>query len=425
MAKETKDYLALPRHRRYLDKNVWELAHERVHRMYDLFDHVYVSFSGGKDSSATLEVVRNVARERDAGPVNVFFFDEEVLPWQTVEYMQRLDAEPDIDLQWLCLPFECRNACSYTSPHWYPWAPEMKHLWARPMPDTPSLVSELEGVTDVAREDRPAIIHAVWRLIKPEHTGTVGQALGIRADESPARTRSMTMKVEDNWITNIPKTHEPHGWDPTGRIKKCSPIFDWSDQDVWRCVRGHDRDYNKAYDHYDMFGYTAAQARVSPAFGEEPILSLHAYAECFPEVFQKLVHRVPGADAAWRYASTELYARGGRAPRPAGWTWKQHFEYLIGKHPPDIQKYITVSLKKKIGSHVKRAGGDPILPTVDHPDSGVSWKGLTRIAQKGDVKGRDIAFSDDSAAHRQKWNDEYQKIVAMGRLRIDTEWDPT
>ena len=34
----------------YLDKNVYELAQERLNFIFDEFEHIYVSFSGGKDS---------------------------------------------------------------------------------------------------------------------------------------------------------------------------------------------------------------------------------------------------------------------------------------------------------------------------------------------------------------------------------------
>ena len=46
-----------------IDRSVYELALERVRRTYELFDHVAVSFSGGKDSTVCLHVTLEVAKE--------------------------------------------------------------------------------------------------------------------------------------------------------------------------------------------------------------------------------------------------------------------------------------------------------------------------------------------------------------------------
>ena len=62
-----------------LDDNVYTLALERIHRTYDLFDQVAVSFSGGKDSTAALMLTLQVAGERDRLPLDVVFFDEEAI----------------------------------------------------------------------------------------------------------------------------------------------------------------------------------------------------------------------------------------------------------------------------------------------------------------------------------------------------------
>jgi predicted phosphoadenosine phosphosulfate sulfurtransferase len=62
------------RQKEYLDANVYDKAIERINHIYDSFDKIVVSFSGGKDSTAVLNCVLNVARERNRLPLKVVFF---------------------------------------------------------------------------------------------------------------------------------------------------------------------------------------------------------------------------------------------------------------------------------------------------------------------------------------------------------------
>ena len=51
------------RKKEYLEKNVWEKALERIEYLYNSFDKVVVSFSGGKDSTAVLNATLEVAKK--------------------------------------------------------------------------------------------------------------------------------------------------------------------------------------------------------------------------------------------------------------------------------------------------------------------------------------------------------------------------
>ena len=79
-----------------VDKDVYTLAVERVNRTYDLFDNVAVAFSGGKDSTAVLNVTLEVARKRQRLPLEVVFFDEECCAPETIDYVRRVAALPEV-----------------------------------------------------------------------------------------------------------------------------------------------------------------------------------------------------------------------------------------------------------------------------------------------------------------------------------------
>lgn len=172
------------------DKNVYELAKERIHVAYDMFDSVSVSFSGGKDSTAVLQMVYEVAQERDDLPLHVFFFDEEAIPYQTEDYVRRVAAWPGIDLDWYCLPVQHRNACSRKDIYWYPYDPDCEEKWVRPLP--PEAITELDGFPLQPSEARLSIPHTDALLFDPQEHGNVAMFMGIRAQESMTRQRAVT-----------------------------------------------------------------------------------------------------------------------------------------------------------------------------------------------------------------------------------------
>ena len=75
------------RKKEYIDQNVWDTSLERIRSIYDSFDKVIVSFSGGKDSTAVLHCALEVAKEKNQLPLDVVFFDEEAIHPPTIEYV--------------------------------------------------------------------------------------------------------------------------------------------------------------------------------------------------------------------------------------------------------------------------------------------------------------------------------------------------
>ena len=73
-----------------VNKSVLDLAYERLNNVFDQFDTVSVSFSGGKDSTICLNLTLEVARQRNRLPLDVVHWDEEAIPYQTEEYVRRV-----------------------------------------------------------------------------------------------------------------------------------------------------------------------------------------------------------------------------------------------------------------------------------------------------------------------------------------------
>ena len=112
-----------------VDQSVYELALDRIRRLYAWHDTIIVSFSGGKDSTVVLNLTAQVAAELGRLPVRVVSFDEEAIAYETEDYMRRCAQRPDLAFEWYCVPMKHRNACSNEESWWYPWHPNDRDKW--------------------------------------------------------------------------------------------------------------------------------------------------------------------------------------------------------------------------------------------------------------------------------------------------------
>lgn len=351
-----------------LEENVYEAALERFRYLFAHFDRVVVSFSGGKDSTVCLNLALEVARETGRLPLECYFWDEEAIQPETVEYVERVRQNPDIRLKWLCVPIAHRNACSRKQPYWHCWNPAEEALWCRPMPEG--------AITMIPGFFWGATVPDIAHLVYGREGGTVADVRGIRADESIRRYRSVASKLKDNWI----------GHARAGYSYPVSPIYDWTAFDVWTAPRLFGWDYNRAYDIMSLAGKRIIDQRVCPPFGEEPLEGLGMYAECWPDLWHKMVNRVHGAATAGKYSTTELYAYG-KLSRPPGLSWREWTYRLLDLYPPDLRKVVAAGLGRMIETH-KTKTNRPIPEDEADPLSGLSWAYLAMIANRGDLKGR-------------------------------------
>lgn len=365
--------MAKVRKQRRVDASCYDLAVERVEKCFDRFDKVVVSFSGGKDSTACLHIALDAAERRGCLPLEVVSFDEEAIPPDTVEYMARVAARPDVNFRWYCVPIQHRNACSERQPVWYTWGEEDRDKWVRDLP--PQAITELPGF-----KRGMGIPEAIPFVYGPS-MGNVCIIMGIRCQESMSRYRAVASKpssvTDDAFLSSFPDAK----W-----ITKAYPIYDWTTEDVWRapCIMGWD--YNRAYDVMEKAGMPRSRQRCAPPFGEQPIRGLHTFKTCWPELWSKMVGRVAGAATAARYANTGLYACGlSDEDLPHGKTWKEYTFDLVGKLDEAAKPEVTDAISDLMGMHRRRTN-DPIPDDEPHPLSGYCWKSICVVAKVGSNK---------------------------------------
>jgi predicted phosphoadenosine phosphosulfate sulfurtransferase len=350
-------------------RDVYAAARARFKLLYERFDTVVVSFSGGKDSTVCLHLALEAAEAAGKLPVRAYFWDEEAIHPETIEYVERVRDRPDVVLRWLCWPVMHRNACSRSSPYWYCWDPDQEEKWCRPKPACAEPVASWfqKGMT----------IPDAAPFAYGREYGTVCDIRGIRADESLRRLMSVMGRLEENWLSGARDGHN----------YPASPIYDWTVADVWTAPLLHGWDYNRAYDLFYKVGIGFNDMRVCPPFGEEPLENLKNYALCWPDLWHKMINRVPGAATAARYSTTELYGYGKEILPDNIRSWREWTEKLIQLYEDPYRAQIARSVSTMIAMH-KGKTARPIPEAESDPMSGLSWKYIANVITRGDMKGR-------------------------------------
>lgn len=379
--------------------DVLQAARERFAELYRRFDKVVVSFSGGKDSTVCLNLAIEAATAAGKLPVEAMFFDEEAIHPTTIDYMERVRQRDDVRLHWYCAQIKHRNACSRTEPYWLCWDEEKRDRWCRPLPEGALLDKDIPGF--VKGMSMPEVVP----LMFTSFPGTVAHVRGIRADESLRRYRSVAFKAVDNWINGPVKTYwskskKTFEWSTGGNAFMTSPIYDWTTLDVWFAPQHFGWDYNTTYDLFDMAGMPPNSQRVCPPYGEEPLGGLWVYAKCFPELWHKMIGRVHGAATAGRYSRTELYGFGDMA-LPDGHSWRTYAMAQLDLYPPEVRVQIEASLRQLLKRH-REATSRPMPEEQPDVKTGMSWKYMAMLVNRGDLKARRAGNATSKATQQQQ-----------------------
>ena len=353
--------------RRYTEQNVYEALQDRLHFLFEEFDNIFVSFSGGKDSglllNLTLDFQKKYYPEKKIG---VFHQDFEAQYSVTTEYIERTfeGIKNDAELYWVCLPMATRTALSSYQMFWYPWDDTKEDVWVRPMPRHPYVINLQNNPITTYRYKMHQIDLAkqFGRWYRISHGGKKTVCLlGMRADESLQRYSGILNKrhgyKERNWISRQFKD-----------VWAASPLYDWSKNDVWHANYIFNYDYNRLYDLYFMAGLKLDQMRVASPFNDYAKDSLNLYRILDPEIWSRLVGRVKGANFCAIYGKTK--ALGYRSlTLPEGHTWESYTKFLLDTLPERLRNNYIKKFKTSIEFWHNTGGGleeDVIQDLIDH-----------------------------------------------------------
>lgn len=392
-----------------LGVNCHSACKERIAWVFDNFPKIYVSFSGGKDSTAMLHMVMDEAIKRDRR-VGVLFIDLEGQYKMTIEHIEKCydlyrdNSEP----YWVSLPIHLRNAVSVYEPFWICWDKDREPAWIRDMP--PAAISD-EMYFPFFRKGME------FEEFVPEFGSWYGQGepcacfVGIRADESLNRYRT---------IASPHKAHYPgKRWTTlvAPNLYNIYPIYDWRTSDVWVYhAKFKEKPYNRLYDLMHKAGLTVHQMRICQPYGDDQRRGLWLFHLIEPETWARVVARVNGANSGAMYVQESGNMTGyRRISRPPGHTWRSFAHLLIGSMPPKTKEHyankIAIFQKWWMERGYEKGIPDEAPYDLEAARKVPSWRRVCKSLLRNDYWCKGLSFTQ----HKSEAYTKYLKLMRSRR----------
>lgn len=389
--------------------NVYEAANKRLELIFNEFDNIYVSFSGGKDSGVLLNLCIDYIRKNNLKrKIGVFHIDYEAQYQMTTDYVDlELSKNLDIlDVYRICLPISAQCSTSSYSNHWIPWDRDKKDLWVRDLPM--NSISEMNHEFDFFKkgmwdyELQKVFSKWIHEKNKSEKTAVL---VGIRTQESFHRWKALfAERTADTNYNELIYTTKVYN-----NVYNFYPIFDWKTEDIWTANQKNKWDYNKLYDLFYKAGVTLNQMRVASPFNDYAMESLKLYKVIDPNNWGKMIGRVNGVNFAGLYGGTT--AMGWKSIKlPSGHTWKSYMEFLLKTLPKEVADNYKKKLQKSIEFWQKK-GGEVSLETIEEMQSqGIELSGIGELNKKTGRKKIQLEYLDDVDVKEFKLIPTYKRM---------------
>lgn len=386
--------------------DVHAAALHRIAWTFDNFPRIYISFSGGKDSSVMLHLVMDEAIKRGRR-VGVLFVDLEAqykITIDHIEQMYKLYAD-HIEPYWVSLPIALRNAVSQYEPKWTCWGDSVG--WVRQPPDM--------AITD--RDYFPFYRYDMeFEELVPAFGEWYGAGkltacfVGIRADESLNRYRTIVRdknKFEDKGYTT---------WCGKG-VYNVYPIYDWRTSDIWAYNAKFNKPYNRLYDLMHQAGLSVHQMRICQPYGDDQRKGLWLFQIIEPETWGKIVARVNGANQGALYAqeSGDILGRL-KITKPAGHTWESFARLLLSSMPDKSREHFENKIAVFIHWWEQRGYDRSGIPDEagvnDEAGKKVpSWRRICKALLRNDYWCKGLSFTQTKSEAYEK----YMKLMKRRR----------
>ncbi len=365
------------------EKNVYIAARERIKFIFDNFERVYLSFSGGKDSGVMLNLAIQYMRENNITDrkLGIQILDNEANYNLSLEFMHSiLEKNLDIlDVYWCCLPITLPCTVSAYHIEWQCWGERDKDRWIAPMPSNSYIVNFQNHPFDWFHEDMS--YDEFWDGFAEWYSQgkSCANMIGIRASESLNRFRAIMNQEKE--------TKDGMMWTKknTEHTYNCYPIYDWRTEDIWTANAKFEWEYNKLYDIFYKAGVPVHKMRVASPFMSESKSSLNLYRVIDPVTWARLCARVQGANFAATYGK-QLNYRSVKLPE--GHTWKSFTKFLLDTLPKEVAENFKMRFVQSIKywARVGQTVSDKTLEELKNSPIKIKENGLTPHGRKNKVR---------------------------------------
>ena len=331
-------------------QNVLDAARERIAFVFDAFETVNVSISGGKDSTVLAHLALLEAQHRNR-KVGLFFLDEEVVYQSTAEQVEYLmSLLPDhTNRLWLQIPFCLTNATSLQESQLVCWEPGKHKLWMRPKGKGNIVAKPWDPASERWTSGYKWLdFYAVLDNFQRCYSNTAW-LVGLRGTESPNRWRTMCKHPVDvqgeriYWATKTPPNVNFY------------PIYDWNFHDVWRYIHETGLKYSKVYDYLFRKGVGINEIRISSLIHEKSFKSLCDLPEFEPRTYERLCKRIQGIAFAQETGKSAKAFAARKLPKNFT-SWRTYRDFLLDTYPiPEHKPVFARRIARQLDNeHVAR-----------------------------------------------------------------------
>jgi predicted phosphoadenosine phosphosulfate sulfurtransferase len=331
----------------YNDDDVYQASIARLDFIFENFERIYLSFSGGKDSGVMLNLILSYMKERGIKrKIGVQILDNEANYEYSLDFMRRMieNNREYLEVYWCCMPITLPCTVSAYEVDWQCWGRNDEHRWVRPMPKQDYIVNiDNHPFGDAFIENMH--YDEFWDMFAEWYSQgkTTANLIGIRTQESLNRFRAI--------MNDRKETMKGMQWTKknTEHVYNVYPIYDWRTRDIWIANAKFEWDYNKLYDTFYMAGVPVEKMRVASPFMSESKSSLNLYRVIDGHTWARLCARVAGANFIATYGKQLNYHS---FKLPEGHTWKSFVKFLLATLPDES----AVNFKSRFIQSIKYWG---------------------------------------------------------------------
>ena len=358
----------------YKDNNVFQEAMVRIDKIHSMFDHIFISFSGGKDSLVCLKLFELYRKAHGIKEkLNVVFYDEELVDTHVLAFCKKLMDSGKYNFQWWCAQLESEKFILGHKEKYIQWDENRPHI--RPIPEWALTCP------GVRYQDK------MYLEYTRGYRGKICTVLGLRAQESLNRLRGVFSTSNKLPFLNA----------EIKNVTVAKPIYDWTEKDVFKFFYDFKIEYCDTYD-YQVFN--GDRLRVStPLHAEAAKSQLLNLKTKDPVLYDQIMSVFPEVELQVRYFRDIKGSSSSNST--AGFEGYEHSWEGVIKYARDlvddelidkvIKKIIYCKRYRERPDNKRPLGGYPILYMFQMIQRG-AYKRLIPMKFSEQITDKDFEF---------------------------------